>query len=307
MGPGGKRRQPAFYPRFAGSADLGFFRIGGPGLANSLFVWAKALALADRYGGRNVFPTWPQIKFGTILRRENDSRLYAGLFHPAENDISGAEKLQLLVRRSWTSISRLDQVVAPPPDACYRVTSDRIDDFFEELLDAAPVVRSALQARSIRLPAAAAQPFIGVHVRLGDFSVPSGTEPTGAVNYRLPLDWYLDRVRVLRSALGHDAPAVVFSDADADELGPLLKETGVQLQRGGSALDDLWSLRGAGAIVASSSTFSYWAGYLGNAVVISRRGAWRTDFSRAAREWICSPADKRPPDPIMAVLRRNGL
>jgi len=295
-----------FYPRFNGALDLGLFRFGGSGLANALYTWAKSLVLARNHGGANIFPTWPQVKIGPVLRREPDLRHYIGLFRPAPGDIAGVQKLALLAAAPREVLSRVGDDLAPGR-RLHVVSDAAFADHFAELLTERDFLKDELGRRSVRPRPSAAPAFIGIHIRFGDFTLPKSGELTGAVNHRLPLEWYAGRLALIRQAIGHEAPAVVFSDASAAELGPILAQPGVTLQQGGTALDDLWSLSQASVIIASGSTFSYWAGYLGDGLVVSRAGAWRTEFDRKPREWICSPEDTVLPPKLLLAARRAGL
>lgn len=291
-----------FYPSFSGSRDFGFVRLGGSGLANHLFIWGKAMVLARQTGGRVVFPAWMQIKLGPLLRREPDPRLYAGLFRAAGDDVRGLGKLLALIRRPRARIDHVREM-QDRGDGLYVITSNGLATYFDELLDDRDLIRDALLRRTRRFGPRPDGAFIGLHVRLGDFAAAGAP---GAVNTRLPLDWFIDRLRVLRAALDETLPAVICSDGSAEELAALLAEPGVSLRQGGDAMDDIWALSDAVAIIASGSTFSYWAGYLGDGVVVSRDGAWRADFTRAGdREWICGPEDRTPP--AGALRRMRGL
>jgi hypothetical protein len=305
-GIGSRSAASLFYPRFSGTADLGLFRIGGSGLANSLYLWAKSLVLAERHGGANVFPTWPQVKLGPLLRREPDPRHYIGLFRPADGDIAGVRKLATLATGRRIEVARVRDVL-DPAGQLYIVTDGGFADHFEELLEDRTLVRRALLLRSVRPPSPRPEPFIGIHVRFGDFQPPTAAAASAIGNHRLPIEWYIDRLEVIRRAIGHDAPAVVFSDASPAELAPLLAKPSVTFSGASTALDDLWSLSQAAVIIASGSTFSYWGGYLGDGVVVTRSGAWRTSFDLEPREWICTPDDSVVPPELMAAIRRAGL
>src|SRR5205085_696868 len=74
--------------------------------------------------------------------------------------------------------------------------------------------------------------------------------------------------RELRSAMGSTVPVWVFSDASDDEIRPLLAITGVRRVFFGSAIADLLAMSTAKVLVASGSTFSMWAAFLGRMPVI---------------------------------------
>jgi hypothetical protein len=77
-------------------------------------------------------------------------------------------------------------------------------------------------------------------------------------------------------------PVVVFSDGSDSELRPILGMPGVARARPMSAMDDIWGLASASVLVASSSTFSAWGAFLGNAPVIwNARAPLREWFGEA--------------------------
>ena len=69
-----------YYPKL-GPYDLGCVRIGGPGLANCLFMAAHAYVDCKKNHGTFVDPTWRKLSIGPILRREKDKRVYNRLFY----------------------------------------------------------------------------------------------------------------------------------------------------------------------------------------------------------------------------------
>ena len=56
------------YPKLS-ERDLGFVRLGGAGLGNILFTYARALVYARDHRCRLIWPTWFSFKLGPILRR----------------------------------------------------------------------------------------------------------------------------------------------------------------------------------------------------------------------------------------------
>lgn len=75
-----------------------FFRLGGNGLANSLFVFARALLFADRSGLELIDPPWLNIEKAPWLRGDKDKRLYAGLFRSV-NEFDFSNCVAVHVRR----------------------------------------------------------------------------------------------------------------------------------------------------------------------------------------------------------------
>lgn len=52
----------------------------GSGLANCLFVYARAIIMANKYKLDIINPSWIQFNIGPYIRREKDKRHYNGLF-----------------------------------------------------------------------------------------------------------------------------------------------------------------------------------------------------------------------------------
>ena len=85
------------YPHFTPGIDLGFVRLGGPGLGNLLIFYAQAIIYAHEHDCKIIHPTWPSIKLGPYIRHERDKRFYGDLFTNNTGEISGLQKSRLLL------------------------------------------------------------------------------------------------------------------------------------------------------------------------------------------------------------------
>jgi hypothetical protein len=132
----------------------------------------------------------------------------------------------------------------------------------------------AITRRHHLIAANLVNPKIAVHVRLGDFSVTSDNLET-ARNVRLPLRWYVQVLGAIRATAGSNLEAVVFSDGSDQELRPLLSLPNVSRITTGSSISDLWAMSKSKILIASGSTFSMWASYLGRMPVIWHPGQLR--------------------------------
>jgi hypothetical protein len=247
------------------------------GLGNLLFPWARSVVAAERHGTGMIWPTWPQIALPQLLRRE-PTRFYYDLFHPRGGRyIAGLEKLKTLARATRASERELnesfDERGANRERKVYEFSG--ISGYFSEILDDHEMVKDRLfemtQPHQLEF-VENHQAHIAIHVRRGDFSVAGNAQelhtPTKNINIQLPIQWYVYVVQSLRARLGKSIPAVVYSDGKDDELMPLLEIAGTKRAGGRSPLSDLLSLAGAGVLIASGSTFSMWASYLGRMPVI---------------------------------------
>lgn len=80
------------YPKLS-KKDLFLFRLGGAGLGNILFTYSRAVVCSQKLPDcKFVWPTWPSLKLGTIIRNEKDKRFYNDLFTNHSDYISGLKK-----------------------------------------------------------------------------------------------------------------------------------------------------------------------------------------------------------------------
>lgn len=84
-----------FYPKLS-STDFGFIRIGGPGLANCMFMAAQAWIASGNNEAKFISPTWFKLSIGPYLRHERDKRNYANLFK--SKGLSGVKKIIVLTK-----------------------------------------------------------------------------------------------------------------------------------------------------------------------------------------------------------------
>jgi hypothetical protein len=262
------------YPRLS-PIDLGVVRILGPGLGNLLFAWARAIVAAHRNAWPVLFPTWPQVKIGPLLRRETDTRAYFGFFRSTGDYVTGIERMRMMM--FWP---RLDENEAKgrDPDRNGLVLFEGMEGHFSEVLNDHRFVRRRLLEivrGEHKVGLAKHEASIVVHVRLGDFVAASPEAlRSGHYNARIPLEWYGTQVRSLQRLLP-DTPVDVFSDGRDEDLRSLLALPGVKRVRYGSGLAELLAVSCGRVLVASGSTFSMWASYLGRMPVIWHQGQLR--------------------------------
>lgn len=225
-------------------------------------------------GARPIFPCWPQIRLRALarFRWRRDARTYAGLFSNPGTYADGLEKLKAVLRlpRLGESSLSTNQI----PSEAIVVFKER-EGLFNPILDQHALVRDELisitRPEHLKGLLAARDNSIAVHVRLGDFTVPENGEReirSGGPNLRIPLDWYGHAIAACRRALGYEVSVRIFSDGSDEELSPLLGISGVRRASFGTSIGDLHALSAAPLLIASGSTFSMWASYLGRMPVI---------------------------------------
>lgn len=222
------------------SQDFGFFRLGGPGLANCLFVAARAYLRAKDTGYKMLRPTWERFSIGQVIRGERDRRFYYGLF---KNDTFW-DKL----RKVW--LIRFSRNI---------IVEAGLKNFFEDLIDRQDEVRewflSSIDDDAIQLVPENLTKCIAVHVRLGDFPE----------KYRTSMKWYASIIKSIHGAVGYEADTLIFSDGKDDELTDILRISGTRRVFYGNALADIVAISRCGMLIAGKySTFSAWGAYLGD-------------------------------------------
>ncbi len=250
------------YPQLS-QHDFYFIRLFGGGLGNLLFPWARAVSLGNKYGLPLIYPTWPQIKIGSYLRKEKDKRHYFGLFKPSKDYIYGSKRIYYL-----TKLPRINETAFfQDPEYFQRQGKDLVvitmgyEDYFEPILTRHELIKTKLydMVHPERIPKLDNQPFLAVHVRLGDFKV--GKQTTPLVFFETYLSQIRDRWPNIQ--------IMVFTDGGENEICSLLQKYNAKNADFGSSISDMLAMSCAKLLIASkNSTFSWWASYLGRMPVI---------------------------------------
>ncbi len=253
------------YPRLS-ERDLGLVRIAGPGLGNLLFPWARAVCFARRLGVPLLWPTWPQVKLGPILRKEVDKRFYISTFAATPAYVSGWPKLRCLFR--WPRVpEQLREQALQDRRTNRLLVFEGLSGLFEELRGNNALILDELLSIA-RAPHRSAwrgrgNAAIAIHVRHGDLQPAPNAQllRDGVIGYRLPMSWYVALTSALRARLPNER-IVIFSDGRDEDLAPLFALGASRAPRA-DALSDLLAMASARLLVGSASTFSLWASYLG--------------------------------------------
>lgn len=225
-------------------------------------------------------PVWFKLRIGPYLRKERDKRNYFLLFTRG-SAVGGFRRVVALLR------SRAIDVHEAWPDrpvgfqgACvlrfHNALKDNEKKSFAQIVHHGSFLRHELLAMTKPKfhPVKVAEPFIAIHVRMGDFQAATGGAGVqrGATNTRLPIDWYGDRLTAIRRAMGDELDAVIFSDGSDAELASLLALPAVVRAPHQQSVTDLLQMGQAAALVASGSGFSLWGAFLGSTPRISFPG-----------------------------------
>lgn len=233
--------------------DYGFARVGGPGLANCMFVAARAAILAKKMDAELLRPTWERIGIGQWLRHERDKRLYVGLFKK-DWYAGGLRKAALLMLKRHI-----------PEDAATGVSDgvvmvSGLKGYFTDLWGDVGLVREYFNRNicpeAIANISQSLHNVVAVHVRLGDYPR----------KLRTDISWYINAINSARRYLWNcqEVAFKVFSDGTDAELAPILAIPGVTRAYYGNALADIVAISKCRLLIGSDSTFSGWGAFLGN-------------------------------------------
>lgn len=251
--------------------DFQIFRLGGAGLGNILFTYARTVVFASKNKDVEViWPTWRSIKVGPILRGEKDKRFYFDLFKNHSGYIDGIEKARLLMSKpkikEQDALNNLDF-----DDAVIEFKG--FDGCFEPIMHDSKIVYDDiiknLNKKNLKALDFNADDAICMHVRLGDFTRVTYEEVLkGVHDASIPIGWYVQMGKEIRRIAGRPVKIYVFSDGTDEELKPLLEMENVERITFGTSIADIIALSKAKIFVASGSSFSMWARYLGRMTTI---------------------------------------
>lgn len=275
-----------------------------------LFPWARCEIFRNRHNVAMLAPQWTQPKIGPLLRGERDKRYYTGLFDNSSY-VRGIRKVLLLARAKRFAEAEEQVAVeyARQTGRSCLVSFRGMAGFFGPLLEHQPLVvdrlRQILSQRTRRLlEAHSSEPFIGVHVRRGDMPpLKANQVPKKGVNSTLPDAWYVTAIREVRAALGEDLPVLVFSDAAPEVIQDILSIKGVRYADPQPSIVDLFRLSTATVLITTgTSTFSMWAGFIGQMPTIWYPGLREQVHPTQLELEIETDADGALPSGASAVL-----
>lgn len=248
-----RKKKKYVYPQFSRYEFFGI-RLGGAGLGNLLFIYSRAIIYEKKNDLKMIWPTWTSVHIGPWIRRERDRRSYHNLFRPYGEDITGIHKyLLLFFCRSQVEIFNYDNSA--------KIT-------FRDIMDSQELIKTTLIKRisenNLGVKKHSFDREINIHVRRGDFRPASQTAmERGDVNTATPIEWFVSIVKQLSVITDDKIIFNVFSDGSNMELQPLLNLPNVRRVAFGTSVADIVALSSSRLIIASGSSFSLWARFLG--------------------------------------------
>ena len=244
------------------------------GLGNKLLVWARALVFSHINELPFFVSNWAELKIGPLLRNEKSKRQYWGYFVKT-NQPSLLRKFSFARSKS----------VNDPELSCLAGSDDKVlyvfremsswPDYFKDIREFRAIIAEqfylSVAPKYLILAQRQEVPIIGVHVRRSDFREPAAGEAIGNMcNQRTSLDYYIQTVEAIRNIQGEELPVTVFTDGREDDIAGLLALSGVKIAPKNPDIVDLLLLsRSRYIVVSPGSTFSYWAAFVSEAVIIT--------------------------------------
>lgn len=254
-----------------------------------------------------IAPQWWQCDVFALWQRNRRHRCYFGMLNQPDDAIRGFERLFRLAMLPHVQEPAWPGLQVAQTAGSKIVDFHGIENYFEELIPYHDYVRTELLAmvRQSHLGCTDIdfKNSIMVNVRLGDFTAPAINGPSGPASYnqRTAIEWYVGAVQELRSSFGEWA-AYIVSDGTDDELRPLLRLENTHRLKVEN-LGGLLTLSRAHVLVASGSTYSMWASFLGRMPVLwppgQRRQSLYAECPAAEPEW--SPGVRLEADFLEAV------
>jgi hypothetical protein len=229
-------------------------KLPNAGLGNKLLVWAKAYAFSRLNHVPLHVSGWTQLHLAPLLH--GDFRFYWNYFQPTREIGQPVRS----AGRSWKVISEPPvKPIDPEPEVIYEYSAvPSWKDFFGDIREHRTGIREGLMGMltPARMKELERQrlPVVAVHVRMGDFlKLKAGQRFDQVGNTRTPLDYFRNLIGQIRRIHGAVLPVEIWSDGKKQDLGELLDLPNVSLAPRRSS---------------AGSTFSYWAGFLGDCALI---------------------------------------
>ena len=244
-----------------------YCRIPKGGLGNKLFVISNALIYSKLIEARLVFIKSVEFKIGPYLREEKNKRRYKNffkfksrfLFVPFnKNGIFKEPDFNLKYNDGSIFLfsnlphwSKYFDKIREYRDLC-------LHEIFNSLSDSIKLKIQSLDKIDV-----------AVHIRLGDFKKLQNSDDFSKVgSTRSPREYFLNNINSIKT-LNPEYKFFIFSDGYEAELDWILKEKNIFFYESINDIVDLYQMSKSKILITSAgSTYSYWAGFLGECQII---------------------------------------
>ncbi|MEJ7587812.1 MAG: alpha-1,2-fucosyltransferase [Ferruginibacter sp.] len=280
------------------------------GLGNMLLVWARGYVFARINNLPYITSSWWGLHYGALIRRERKSRMYFGYFIETPLWKQLAIKLNCIFGKVEDEPKiEIIELSKENDNEIYRFSKPSVnEDLFGVLRDHRQIVvagiNAMLTARIQKQLSAYQPPVIGIHIRRGDFKLGSQTTP---------IEFFIQGINSIRRVSGATVPVTIFTDAQPNELSALLELPHIYITEEKPDIVDILLLSKSKIMLLSrSSTFSYWAAFLSEAIVIRPSNDWQPFIkmhsdSSLYEEITLNIADNDSSDNLVRMLEKREL
>lgn len=250
---------------------LSLSKLPSAGLGNKLFSWASGAVFAHLNNCDHYIIGMTKIHLGPIFRKERRKRFYFGYF---KNEV-----VLLPILNYFQSSYNKKQIECGDFVSCNGnfIFSEipHWSDSFAKLRDFRDLIIASFWSNLTQQITSRISkhevPFIGIHIRMGDFRVLKSTEDFSKVGaVRTPLSYFVEVTNCLLQVIGTNAPITIFSDGYDHELEEVLRLPNAKRAKEDLDIVHLAVLSKSKLIIMSAgSTFSYWAGFLSEGLLIN--------------------------------------
>jgi hypothetical protein len=246
------------------------------GLGNMLLIWARAFAFARQHNLDMFIGKWWGIRWGVWFRKEKYKRFYWGYF----------KEDGILKRLRLFSFQLTATKVIEPKDFLKDIDGKNLfifkdfeshGDYFKVLKPYRTEIKQALY--DMLSPGIKKQlhqyekPVIGVHIRRGDFKFGCTITPT---------KFFRDAIVNIRTITSQQLPVTIFTDALPEEISELLEMPFVKIAEPKADILDILLLSQSDICILSiGSTFSFWAAFLSDGIVLKHPDEWHPEIRPA--------------------------
>lgn len=243
------------------------------GLGNLLLIWARARVFSHVNGIPLVTSRWWGIRPGAWWRRESRKRTYWGYFRESP----WWERMEMKYRLWGSTVVNeppVEKIDLPEGPAIFRFGDPVVhNDLFKGVKPYREFIREELhrllQPKLQKQVAQLPRPEIAVHIRRGDFKIASTLTPT---------DFFVRCIEFIRRETKQPLAVTVFTDAENHEIADILGMENVSLAaKKPDILDIIQMSRSRILVLSQTSTFSYWAAFLSNGLILKPWGDWYND------------------------------
>ena len=135
---------------------------------------------------------------------------------------------------------------------------------------------------------------VAVHIRLGDMPK----------EYRVPLDWYIEKIKQVRESCDRPLSFLIFSDGNDSELKDLMALPNTRRVFFGNALADMVAISRCSLVIGSVSTFSWWGAYFGQVPCIFDRDHSGCMLRNKSMMLISQLGERLPSNYVVKALDR---